>query len=741
MQLKNYQETAIDELLEKSKNLLQKSDMKKMVFRSSTGSGKTIMIAEFLQRLVEGQEAMSALSFIWTAPRKLHTQSKDKLEKYYANTRTLECSNFEDLTDKRIDENEILFLNWESINKKDKNTIVKENEKEFYLDKIIENTKEEGRTIVLIIDESHHHATSDISQKLIKDIAPQLTIEVSATPAIQNPDGMVAVGIEDVKKEGMIKKSVALNADFENILDGKNIETKLADGADALVLKESLKKRAELVKAYKKSRVDINPLLLIQLPDRQPKQGDEVRERIENLLKNEHGITTENGKLAICLSEQKDNFENIAKHNHDTEVLIFKQSIALGWDCPRAHILVLFRQWKSFNFSIQTLGRIMRMPEPDKGHYDKEVLNHGYVYTNLSEIEINEDVSGGYVTIHTSKRNAGYQQLSLLSVHSKRHREKTRLSPRFIEIFMVEAKTYQLRTKIKTSRQIVKNALISDFRSDNIDNLAGENIKGNIKLDVNDEEYLQRLFDYFVRDHLTPFHPEQRSIGRVKEAVYRFLAEQLQIDYAEEFERAVTIVLSENNSQHFINVLEDTKTKYKEETDKRAREVEKDDKWELPESIAYGENHTKWDVNLSEMMPFYYDKKWNTEKAFIEYLERAAEVKSWFKNGDRDATFFAVTYTENKQKKPFYVDFIVRTKDGRIGLFDTKSGITITDAKDKSDGLQAYIKQENRKGKKLFGGIVTNTRSADFKGSWKYFTGKGKELVKDKFDNWEQLEI
>ena len=741
MQLKNYQETAIDELLEKSKKLLQKSDMKKMVFRSPTGSGKTIMMAEFLQHLVDGQEAMSALSFIWTAPRKLHTQSKNKLEKYYENTRTLECSNFEDLTDKRIDENEILFLNWESINKKDKNTIVKENEKEFYLDKIIENTKEEGRTIVLIIDESHHHATSDISQKLINDIAPKLTIEVSATPVIQNADGMVVVEIEDVKIEGMIKKSVALNADFGNIFDGKNIETELAGGADALVLKESLKKRAELVKAYQKSRVDINPLLLIQLPDRKPKQDDVIRTRIENLLRDEHGITTKNGKLAICLSEQKENFENIAKHNHDTEVLIFKQSIALGWDCPRAHILVLFREWKSFKFSIQTLGRIMRMSDPDEGHYDEDVLNHGYVYTNLSEIEINEDMSGGYVTIHTSKRNAGYQQLNLLSVHSKRHREKTRLSPRFIEIFMEEAKTYQLKTKLKTSRQKVKSALISDFQSDNIDSLAGENLEGNIGFDVTNEEGLQRLFDYFVRSHLVPFHPEQRSIGRVKETVYRFLNEQLQIDYIKEFEKAVTIVLSKNNSQHFINVLEDTKIKYKAETEERAREVETDDDWELPESIAYGENHTKWDVNLSEMRPFYYDKKWKTEKAFIEYLERAARVKSWFKNGDRDATFFAVAYTENTQKKPFYVDFIIRTKDGRIGLFDTKSGITITDAKDKSDGLQAYIKQENRKGKKLFGGIVTNTQPTDFKGSWKYFTGKGKNLVKDKLDNWETLPI
>ncbi|MFC1633188.1 DEAD/DEAH box helicase family protein, partial [Patescibacteria group bacterium] len=202
MQLKDYQNTAIKKLLSRSKELLEQSGEKKVIFKAPTGSGKTIMTAEFLKQLIDDKEIKTPLSFIWTAPRKLHTQSKEKLEKYYEDTRALECSDFEDLTDKQIGENEILFLNWESINKKDKNTIVKENEKEFYLGKIVENTKEEGREIVLVIDESHHHATSEISQDLITDIAPRLTIEVSATPVIANPDEIVSVPLEDVKLEG-----------------------------------------------------------------------------------------------------------------------------------------------------------------------------------------------------------------------------------------------------------------------------------------------------------------------------------------------------------------------------------------------------------------------------------------------------------------------------------------------------------------------------------------------------------
>jgi type III restriction enzyme len=57
-------------------------------------------------------------------------------------------------------------------------------------------------------------------------------------------------------------------------------------------------------------------------------------------------------------------------------------------------------------------------------------------------------------------------------------------------------------------------------------------------------------------------------------------------------------------------------------------------------------------------------------------------------------------------EKPFYVDFIVKLKDGRIGLFDTKAGITAEIAGPKSDGLQKYIKEEIKKGKNVIGGIV-----------------------------------
>ena len=72
MQLKTYQENAIEELLGRAKRLMGYSGEKKLVFKSPTGSGKTIMMAEFLKLLVNDKEVRQSLSFIWTAPRQLH---------------------------------------------------------------------------------------------------------------------------------------------------------------------------------------------------------------------------------------------------------------------------------------------------------------------------------------------------------------------------------------------------------------------------------------------------------------------------------------------------------------------------------------------------------------------------------------------------------------------------------------------------------------------------------------------
>ena len=389
LELKNYQEEKIDELLSKSINLLNRgSQSKSIVFKSPTGSGKTTMVAEMIKRLSQHHNYQGKVAFIWTAPRDVLTsQSKKSLTNYYKTCNSLKCSNFFDLKENKISPSEILFINWEKINKK-KNIIIEENERNFYLSKVIANTIDQGTKIILIVDEAHHTATTPATKKIIEDIHPNITINVSATPSIPNFDEYVSVDIEDVKEEGMIKKSIIFNQGFGNQDIGEAISSNASEESNLSILKTALKKREEIQKIFLKKKKNINPLLLIQLP--REKKSDpisfKIKEDIIDWLKSEFSITTENGKLAVYLSEKKELLANIEKQDNPVEVMLFKEGIALGWDCPRAHILLAFREMKSLRFSTQTVGRIMRMPEPKVGHYLEEALDNGFFYTNIDNM-------------------------------------------------------------------------------------------------------------------------------------------------------------------------------------------------------------------------------------------------------------------------------------------------------------------------------------------------------------------
>jgi len=78
IELKEYQHNAVNELIKQMRSLLGSSGSKVCVFKAPTGSGKTIMMAELLQRLSD-EDLPSEYVFIWTSLYDLHSQSKAKL--------------------------------------------------------------------------------------------------------------------------------------------------------------------------------------------------------------------------------------------------------------------------------------------------------------------------------------------------------------------------------------------------------------------------------------------------------------------------------------------------------------------------------------------------------------------------------------------------------------------------------------------------------------------------------------
>jgi type III restriction enzyme len=719
IELKEYQENAIEDLKKEVDKLLDFSESKVCVFKSPTGSGKTLMVAEFLKRLVTHRTDNKKLAFIWISVNKLHDQSKDSLERYYEDSRIIICSNFEDLEDKQIGENEMLFFNWQSINKKG-NLYIRENEQDNNLSSIITNTKDEEREIVLIIDESHHTAKAEKSREVIDAINPQVTLEVSATPQIRDISGMVEVDFQDVKEEGMIKKEIAINLELDKSrkVDGKS--------TDELVIESALRKRRELIKSYQKENSNINPLVLIQLPDKKAGVIDR-QEDIIKTLKDKFNITTENRKLAIYLSdkESKVNLENIEKPDNETEVLIFKQAIAIGWDCPRASILVLFRDWKSITFSIQTVGRIMRMPEFK--HYDEDNLNNGYVFTNLLDVHIAEDIAKDYLTIYEAKRrNDIYKNIDLNSNYLKRQREKTRLSGEFSKIYLSIAKKEKLKDKINQKISELVNSVIVDGKIINLDKI--QIIEPKNRLDIRKtEKELQYHFDIFIRSVCTPFAPADSS-GRIKTALYKFFEKELKID---DYSLIQKLILGKENNQFLVDSINNAKEEYKIKVIDEVNNQRESDNyvWNIPEYIPYNARAKEVNYNKSIMRPHYSKSESKPEIEFQQILEdKDNNVVWWYKNGETEKKYFSVEYVDkNGVKRGFYVDFIVLTKDGRIGLFDTKGGRTAEDAKEKAEALQKYIQNENKNRKdKLWGGIVVlQAGSCRYNDSDNYYFDEG----------------
>lgn len=443
MKTLKYQQDAIGELTDKTVKLLNLGGTRrKIVFEAPTGAGKTVMACQTLVNIVDelrtrGDSRFKECAFIWFAPRKLHLQSYMSLKGAFGDNRKLTPVMFDELDQSEgIQPGEILFVNWESVNK-EKNIMVRDSESSASLYEITRRTQEEqGLPIVAIIDEEHMFwsNTADKTKAVVERINPAVELRISATPKTAYPDERVKVHRKDVTDAEMIKKEVVLNPE----IDISGSEDELA--MNERLIKAALEKRNQIAEAYKAEGVDINPLLLIQLPNDKKEamtaEDEKVAEQVKTYLKYMCDITEENGKLAVWLSNEKSNLAWLESPNNLAQVLLFKEAIALGWDCPRAAVLLIFRKLSSDQFTIQTVGRILRMPE--QKHYPNELLNVGYVYTDIAKDKIDiVTADAGYILSDTfiAHRRANLSNVSLKAVYPERPNiERNYLGPDFRKV-------------------------------------------------------------------------------------------------------------------------------------------------------------------------------------------------------------------------------------------------------------------------------------------------------------------
>lgn len=740
-----FQQKAVRRLVDETIDLLRLSGHRKtLIFKAPTGAGKTVMASQMLADLTEelqsrGDSPYQQVAFIWIAPNKLHQQSYFKMKNYFTETRLLKPVMYEEIdqSEGTIKPGEILFVNWESINK-EKNVIVRDSEQNSSLYEITRRTQEEqGLPIIVVIDEEHlfWSRSADKSAKVLQKINPKVEIRISATPKT-NADHKVTVSREEVVKEEMIKKQVVLNPDItKNYNDENELNIHLIECA--------LEKRRLLAEAYKKEGTNINPLLLIQLPndtsETMTSEDVAIADQVKTYLKEIKNITTDNKKLAVWLSGEKENLEGLEQPDNMTEVLLFKQAIALGWDCPRAAVLLIFRKLQSNQFTIQTVGRILRMPE--QKFYKNDLLNVGYVYTDISKDQIQivaEDMDYLNKDALQAIRRDNLQNVALQSYYSVyKSSDRNRLGPDFkkelIDCFsrnwLVKWQQFSFSFDDEETTEPEPSQNLAELNRKQIEqnqhikfdvlrlgvevpeNIIFQNELGIIDVEGHKHEFaksageVRRIYIDYCRSLLGGFekaHSTDVLAGYLLQAMEE-LFELFETD-------AMKVILYHANKPKFTEIIEKALNNYERKLQERQRKAKdrafEQYTWEVPAERLYKESthHVMSKVEEHALLPFIELNTVSTpERRFSEFLEANREyIDWWYKNGDEGKQHYSIPYENSqKEKSLFYVDFVVRMKNGKILLFDTKTENSDSEAPNKHNALIDYMKDKG-----LQGGVI-----------------------------------
>ena len=759
-----YQEKAVRQLVENTVNLLGlNGNRRQVVLKAPTGAGKTVMASEMLATLTEELQSRSDLpfrqvAFIWIAPNKLHQQSYFKMKNFFTETKLLKPVMFDELdqSDGIIHQGEVLFVNWESINSKN-NLIVRDNEQGLSLYDIARKTREENIPIIVVIDEEHLFwtKTADKSKAVLEKINAKVEIRISATPKTQ-AEYLVNIDRQEVIREEMIKEGVLLNPD---VTSGYANDIALNEH----LINKALEKRQQIADAYKKEGVNINPLLLIQLPndttDAMTADDTKIMEQVVQYLDVMQGINTDNHRLAIWLSKQKTNLEDIERNDNLTEVLLFKQAIALGWDCPRAAVLLIFRKLTSDTFTVQTVGRILRMPE--QRFYCNPLLNKGYVYTDISKDKIQivaDDMDYLHKAVLQAVRRNNLDNVQLVSYYEvRRSADRNRLGPDFRRVltktfedmwttttpltipFLFEDEGEEsndeeidMQSTIAKNRQAAERQRIRlDVKNVNIEIPADIFFQNDVNTTIETGQKakftrtageVDRVFIDWCRQMLSGYE-KAHSTG----VLANYLLEAME-NLFELFEtEAKKVVLYHENRPKFADVVSKALARYSRILEQRQQEAKKRSferyEWEVPEDRTYTEENHVIKDNMEDhaLLPFIELRTASTpEQEFALFLESHRDsIDWWYKNGDSGREHYAVAYTNSQgDKSLFYVDFVIKMNNGQVFLFDTKTENSDPDAPQKHNALLDYMQNEENSPKHLQGGIIVH--DINHSGNWLY---------------------
>ena len=702
MVLKEFQLNAVKSLFE-----AMATPARDIILKSPTGSGKTIILTYFMHQYIQ---SFPKTVFVWLTPGKanLEEQSKAKMDKYIHASQTKLLS---DVMTAGFEENDSCFINWEKLTKKGNNAL-KDSERTNFLEHI-QHALNDGIRFVIIVDESHQNNTIK-ADEIIQYFHTDKIIRCSATPKGIAKAEIIDIPEEEVIAAGLIKKMLVINQDFP-----QTIET---EDQTAFLLEKALGKQRELRAAFLQNDTDINPLIVIQIPNKSESLQDGVERYLET-----QGLTYENGQLAVWLSDQHENLEGIDEPNATTSAVIIKQAVATGWDCPRAHILVKLRDNMDETFEIQTIGRIRRMPEAK--HYQSDLLDSCYLYTLDEKFTagVKMALDKGALNACTLFLKNEYKDITLTSeqrtmVTSTRNPQKALqaiVAYAQKELGIGTDKT-ENRTRLQTagyelSENIVKHTLSGETAT--LDFAAA---------DMNAIAVTEKLNTH---THGRDYHQKVGKIGLEIGMEYSYMNTIIRKLFDKNFKYSRKILALEPREVYAFVI---------NNADRLRHLVREAMAYELAQLQLEFQQKSYYEFRIPQACLFTYNGDAKTqlvmkknvyqnylssaaprsmpEVKFEKYCERSDSVEWWYKNGDKGNEYFSIVYTDNSNRqKLFYPDYIISV-NGELWIIETKGGFDRSGNSQDIDlytpkkfgVLKAYIDEHGLKG-----GIVRNDATTD----------------------------
>ena len=349
-------DSAVSSLIEKIR------EKNNVTFKSPTGSGKTYMMADLMNRILSERED---IVFIVSTLSKgnLGQQNFEKFVEYQQNGDFPKLKPY--IINTTLSTEESLFIPTDYnvyVLPRDlykEGGLLMRGTMTNFLQEITANLYGNGinKQIYVIKDECHQ-ATNNLDE-LAKEYFSKI-INISATPKLSRGQ------VPDVE----ITEEQAINA---------NLIKKVDLCEDKVDISVAINKFEEIKEKYR-NLLGVNPCLIVQISNKD-KAEEELSKIFDVLNKPEHQSLkwmtimqkSKKGKESNEGSDTNDDCKHkglpvsrwrdyVKESSSTVDIIIFKMVISEGWDIPRACMLYQFRNTESDQLDEQVLGRVRRNP-------------------------------------------------------------------------------------------------------------------------------------------------------------------------------------------------------------------------------------------------------------------------------------------------------------------------------------------------------------------------------------------